>query len=241
MDIKIKHTLADYIFGTGLCAQSNWFTDEMALKVEKFIDDSAKGLSPRLIITMPPRHGKTTFASKILPYYSLLKYPKMRLVGSFATKHLADMIAISSSKALGVSHTYPVFGVNQEVTAHADIGIIDDLIKDAKEAASKVYRDSVWDWYLNEFEPSINDGGGIIVFASRWHEDDLVGRLINSDSSKWQLINYEAIATSDSKDRRYGEALSPNRYSSRQLMNIKKALGDSIFSTLFQGQPIADV
>lgn len=137
---------------------------------------------------------------------------------------------------------YRAAGVGGGITGQgADIGIIDDPIKGAKEAASKTYRDSVWDWYTSDFYTRLSPNSGILLCTTRWHEDDLAGRLIKAmeedDGDDWVIIDYPAIAIKDEKHRKKGEALHPARYPLARLLKIMKAVGTRTWNALFQGRP----
>lgn len=137
---------------------------------------------------------------------------------------------------------YRAAGVNGGITGQgADIGIIDDPVKDAKEANSKVFRDAVWDWYTTTFYTRLSPNSGILLCMTRWHEDDLAGRLLeaakNDDGDQWVVIDYPAIAEKDEKHRKKGEALHPERFSLARLLKIMKAIGSRAWNALYQGKP----
>lgn len=137
---------------------------------------------------------------------------------------------------------YRAAGVNGGITGQgADIGIIDDPVKDAKEANSKVYRDAVWDWYTTTFYTRLSPKSGILLCMTRWHEDDLAGRLLeaakNDDGDDWVVIDYPAIAEKDEKHRKKGEPLHPERFSLARLIKIMKAIGSRAWNALYQGKP----
>lgn len=143
---------------------------------------------------------------------------------------------------VGGTGAYRAAGVGGGITGQgADIGIIDDPIKGAKEAASKVYRDSVWDWYTSDFYTRLSPNSGILLCTTRWHEDDLAGRLIKAmeddEGDDWVIIDYPAIAEKDEKHRKKGEALHPARFPLDRLLDIMKAVGSRTWNALFQGRP----
>lgn len=122
--------------------------------------------------------------------------------------------------------------------------IIDDPVKDRAEANSATVRQSIWDWYTSTAYTRLSPGGGVIVMATRWHLDDLIGRLIenmeNGQGDTFTVINYPAIAEHDEIHRRKGEALHPERYSLDQLKKIQKTVGSRDWAALYQQHPIPD-
>lgn len=143
---------------------------------------------------------------------------------------------------VGHKGAYRAAGVGGGITGMgADIGVIDDPVKDAKEANSKTYRDSVWEWYTTTFYTRLSPKSGILLCMTRWHEDDLAGRLLkaaeNDDGDKWQVIDYPAIAEKDEKHRKEGEALHPERFPLSRLTKIMRAIGSRAWNALYQGRP----
>lgn len=122
--------------------------------------------------------------------------------------------------------------------------LIDDPVKDRAEANSATVRQSIWDWYTSTAYTRLSPGGGVIVMATRWHLDDLIGRLIenmeNGQGDNFTVINYPAIAEHDEIHRRKGEALHPERYSLEQLKKIQKTVGSRDWAALYQQHPIPD-
>ena len=117
-------------------------------------------------------------------------------------------------------------------------------MKDRAEANSATVRQSIWDWYTSTAYTRLSPGGGVIVMATRWHLDDLIGRLIenmeNGQGDTFTVINYPAIAEHDEIHRRKGEALHPERYSLDQLKKIQKTVGSRDWAALYQQHPVPD-
>lgn len=151
-------------------------------------------------------------------------------------------------------------GVNGPVTGHgALLGIIDDPFENWKQAQSLTMRDSVWDWWRGTFRPRIWEGGAIILIMTRWHEDDLAGRLLQVDGAAWMVLRLPALAeTQQERDqnneylglpigepdplgRLPGEALSPQRFSATTLVEMQKEgeVGSLAFAAEYQGVPRA--
>lgn len=147
-------------------------------------------------------------------------------------------------EVVGHKGSYRSTGVGGGVTGSgADVFIIDDPFKDRAEANSLTIRQKVWDWYTSTAYTRLSPGGGIIVMNTRWHMDDLVGRLLREQAEGGDVfkhISYPAIAEHDEKHRKAGEALHPERYNIEQLMKIKAAVGSRDWSALYQQRPVPD-
>ena len=142
---------------------------------------------------------------------------------------------------VGHAGAYRSAGVGAGITGMgADIGIIDDPVKDAKEANSQTIRDAVWDWYTTTFYTRLSPKSGILLGMTRWHEDDLAGRLLremDNDGDQWRIVSFPAIAEEDEEFRLEGEALHPERYDLERLTKIKKAVGSQAWNALYQQRP----
>lgn len=133
--------------------------------------------------------------------------------------------------------------------------LVDDPIKNDKEANSPVYRDSVWEWWLNTARTRIEPGGAAVIVMTRWHEDDLVGRLISrmekggDGAEHWEVLNLPAIAETgfDALGREPGEALWPERWPIEALNEIRSGVrplddaeglsSEYVWNALYQGNP----
>ena len=131
--------------------------------------------------------------------------------------------------------SYYAVGIGGGLTGRGfNIGIIDDPVKDAEEAASETIRERVWDWYTTVFRTRAQPNAAIIVVMTRWHQDDLVGRLLNQAkedpaSDQWEVLHFKAIIE--------GKALWPERYPLSVLDKIRASIGGRAFASLYQGEP----
>ncbi len=119
---------------------------------------------------------------------------------------------------------YRAAGVDGKVTGYgANVIIIDDPIKDRAEAESVVMRDKAWDWYRGTLYPRLERGAGCLLIQTRWHHDDLAGRLLDAAKSgqgdRWNVVNFSAIAEEDEPHRRKGEALHEERLPLHELLD----------------------
>ncbi len=120
----------------------------------------------------------------------------------------------------------------------ANLIIIDDPVKSREEANSVAYRERCWDWYTNDLYTRLEPGGAIILIMTRWHEDDLAGRILASeDGPNWTVISLPAEAgENDPIGRAVGEALCPDRFPLEKLQEIKRVLGTDYYA-LYQQTP----
>jgi predicted phage terminase large subunit-like protein len=139
---------------------------------------------------------------------------------------------------------YIASGIMGSITGKtSDIGIIDDPIKNRAEAESEVFRDRVYEQYTSSFTTrQFGSAGAIIICLTRWHEDDLAGRLLrladeNPDADRWDVISLPAIAETSNKYRQAGDPLWPPKYSLEELAKRRAGLGAYDWSALYQQRP----
>lgn len=229
-----------------------------------------RGEIDRLIVTMPPRHGKSEQVSVRFPAWYLGRNPDKRVIATSYAAHLArrfsgqarnqllderwpfpvelslDTQSKESWDLAGRRGGYISAGVGGPITGQgAHLLLIDDPVKNAQEAESEAFRDAVWEWYTSTAYTRLEEGGAIVVVQTRWHADDLAGRLIKQaeedpDADQWVVLNLPAIAEADEPwGRKTGEALWPAKYDLSKLQRIKKAIGSRFFDALYQQRPSA--
>ena len=131
--------------------------------------------------------------------------------------------------------SYYAVGIGGGLTGRGfNLGIIDDPVKDEEEAASQTMRDKAWDWYQKVFRTRAEPGAAIIVVMTRWHQDDLVGRLLRQTkedpaADQWEILHFPAL--------KEGQALWPVRYPTEALERIRSSIGGRAFESLYQGNP----
>lgn len=266
------HTKPDYLLG--------WVHKEICDELDRFLQDVADKKSPRLIITMPLRSGKSELVSRRFPAFALGRNPELQIIATSYSSDLSQRFnrdvqrviddekyfdlfpntRLSNSRVrtdsrgsyirtsdlfeiVGHAGAYRSCGVGGGITGQgADILIIDDPIKDRAQAGSKTIRDSIWDWYTSTAYTRLSPGGGVIVMATRWHTDDLIGRLIQrmGEGDTFRIVNYPAIAEHDELHRKAGEALHPERYPLSTLLQIQKTIGSRDWEALYQQHPVPD-
>lgn len=143
---------------------------------------------------------------------------------------------------------YSAVGVGGALTGRGfKIGIVDDPFKNREEADSIVTRESRYKWYQSTFSTREEGNSMIIFILTRWHEDDLAGRVLKDalEAKKagepyetWDIVQYKAIATEDEENRQEGQALWPDKFSLDKLRAKKAVMGSYEFSALYQQTPI---
>jgi len=138
--------------------------------------------------------------------------------------------------------SYRGAGVGGGITGMGfDIGIIDDPVKDAAEARSQTVRDSVWEWYNSTFLTRSSEKSGVLLIMTRWHIDDLAGRILEHEADKWKIISYPAIAEHNEKYRNAGDPLHPERYPLKFLEERRQSLSTTgYWDALYQQKPVLD-
>ncbi len=150
---------------------------------------------------------------------------------------------------------YNAAGVGGSITGKgADVFVIDDSLKDRKEAESAVTRDGIWSWFRSVVRTRLSPTGAVVVMGTRWHQDDLGGRIMEQDewvdyfdflknglgTAKWVRLRLMAIAEEDQPPYRVaGEPLWPQRYPLTELEDIKATLGPYEWEALYQQRPIS--
>lgn len=219
-----------------------------------------RGEIDRLMIFMPPRHGKSELASKRFPSWCLGRNPKRQIIAASYNSDLASdfgrnvrniiaepefsqvfagvTLAPDSQAAnrMNTNHggTYVAAGVGTAVTGRgADIALIDDPFKDREEADSERRRETVWDWYRSTLYTRLMPGGAIVLIQTRWHEDDLAGRLLEQEADQWDVLELPALHPERG-------ALWPEWYDEAALNRIKDTIGPREWSALYQQSPQPD-
>ncbi len=252
-DAWLRHTTPDF----------NW--DWLYLQVLKnALNRVTEGSLKRLMVFMPPRHGKSTMSTISYPVYRLYKDPKLRVIVGAYSQTLAEKFSRVSRRiarehmALSDERTavddwettegggLRAVGVGGGITGQGgELIIIDDPVKSRAEANSPAYRNGVWNWYTDDLYTRQEPGAAIVLIMTRWHEDDLAGRILDSeDGDNWEIIKFPALAEEDEPafplglGRKTGDALCPDRYDVPVLLDRKRVLG-SAFDALYQQNPTA--
>lgn len=231
------------------------------------LTDTADG---RLIISMPPQEGKSVRVGKVFPTWVLTQRPDTRIIAASYGHALARRngrairdtivsrpdLGMRVREDLSAQHEWQLDGHDGGVYAvgiggaltgrPGDLLVIDDPIKDRKEADSLVYRDAVWDWWTDVASTRLAPGAPVVLILTRWHEDDLAGRLLAAeDGYLWRVLNIPAQAdhdpndgNTDPLDRDPGEYMASARGRTREQWEaIKVRSGSRTWNALYQGRP----
>lgn len=218
-----------------------------------------------IALNMPPRHSKSMTITETLPSYYLGKFPEDRIIeisynDTFARKfgkknkekvkqHGKELFDVEIAKDSSAADEWTLDnniggmisrGVLAGITGQgADLMIIDDPIKNREEADSETHRDKIWDEWIDSFSSRLHPGAIVILILTRWHEDDLQGRLLNQEYGRplnWKVFNFPLEAEeNDILGRQIGEPLWPERYGKNFIEERKRY--PSSFNSLYQGRP----
>ena len=240
------------------------------------LDAFAKGEIKRLIIEAPPGHGKSEATSRKLPAFLFGLMPACRVIACSYTADLAEEMSRDVQKLLDSPEYQAVFpgaGITRSKTSRLradlfdvaggglykcagvlggiggrrfDRGIIDDPVKDREQANSPTFRERTWRWFTSVFHKRQAKDAGILITSTRWHEDDLVGRLkrkiATGESEPYEIITLPALATDkrcEGDNRQPGDALWPWFRSAEELERMRQ-LEPRDFYALEQQDPRAE-
>jgi len=227
----------------------------------------------RLMINLGPRFGKTTLASSMFPAWYVGKHPDRSIIVATYNQHyswdlgrkIRDIIRLpqygqvfpelrikpraDAVDRIETTEGGVIFmvGRGSAITGRGGhLILLDDPIKDRKEADSQLIRDGLWSWYTQVLRSRLmTKKGAIVIIQTRWTEDDLVGRLIDpmspyytlEEARLWKKIDLPALAEEDDiLGRKPGEALWPARFDEKYLEEVR-ITDPRGFAALYQGRP----
>lgn len=224
-----------------------------------------RGEISRLMVCMPPGSAKSSYTSIEFPPWFLGRNPQHSIIAASHTQELAERFGRRVRNIVGSEEFARVFGfgvaddsasagrwdtsmggeyfaagVGGSITGRrADLGIIDDPVKSREDADSERSRTKAWDWYVNDFLTRLKPGARQIVVMTRWHEDDLGGRILARERSEWTLLEIpmEAMAN-DPLGRKPGERLWPEWFTDAMVEQAKREIRS--WNALYQQNPVAD-
>lgn len=232
--------------------------------VEEFINKKTGHAYDILVISMPPQHGKSMTITETLPSWYLINNPDKRVIEISYSEDFAQLFGRRNRQKLReYGKNFGVFlaespnsntefettkggsmisrGIMSGVTGRpCDLMIIDDPVKNRLEADSDIYRDRIWAEWQDSFKSRLAAGAKVILIQTRWHEDDLAGRIIENEKNV-TVINLPCEAgENDILGRQPGDALAPEIGKDNEWLKDFKASyedGSRSWEALYQGHP----
>ncbi len=230
--------------------------------------DLAAGRVTRLMVTMPPRHGKSELCSCYFPTWFLGNFPEREVIlcsyeadfaaswgrkvrdtltechasGLFPVRPRQDVKAANRWQLAGHRGGMVTAGAGGPITGRgADLLIIDDPFKDGADAASPTMRERVWDWWQSTALTRLSPGGVVLLVNTRWHVDDLSGRLLERERERWKCVDFPAVAEEpDELGRQPGDVLWPEQgFDAEWMARRRSEVSTYWFSAMYQQRPVA--
>ena len=233
------------------------------------LEKVSRGEILRLAVQMPPGSAKSTYASVLFPVWFMRQNPRTCVVAASHTQeladsfgrrvrnllsdrgHILDLFLSPDSQAANRWNTitgeeYFAVGVGGAVTGRrADCVLIDDPVRSAEDADSQLARDKQWDWFQFDLQTRLKPNARVVLIMTRWHEDDLAGRLLDpksefyneAEAKKWTVLNLpmEAEGDNDPLGRKPGELLWPGWFTADMVATAKR--NPRLWSALYQQRP----
>lgn len=276
---RARRNLLPFVCYTMPTYEVNWHHRAICNQMDRWVSGDVR----RLMIFVPPRHGKSEIGSRRLPAYIMGRQPDASIIATSYSADLAsrtnrDVQRIIDSpeyrelfpgtvlygknvrtmadgswlrnsdifEVVGRGGVYRSAGVGGGITGMgASYAILDDPIKNREEADSLTYRERLWEWYRSTFYTRLEKDARLLLILTRWHQDDLAGRLLafaESDPSadQWQVVSFPAMREDGSNPddpRAIGESLWPNKYDDVALAKIRASVGSRVWASLYQQRP----
>lgn len=272
-----RRTMGDFVLYVDDNYQMNWHHRLLC----DYLDKLACKEIRRLMVFMPPRHGKSELVSRKFPAYLLGRNPDTSIISCSYSADLASRMnrdvqrLIDSEKYSVLFPESHLFGKNIRSTAkgsflrNSDIFeivnhrgtyrssgvgggitgmggeyiIIDDPVKNREDADSATIREKIYDWYTSTLYTRLEKDGCILLTLTRWHEDDLAGKLLKAaqeGADQWTILELPAVCEYPPKPydvRQEGEALWKWKYDEEALEKMKVTVGSRDWAALYQQHP----
>lgn len=221
-----------------------------------------------LVVSMPPQHGKSELITRTLPAWYISNNPTHRAVIISYGDDLAVGFGRRNKEKIEEFGKYFNVKLNRKVSADghfeiykhkgsitsvgigagitgksAELIVIDDPIKNQTEADSETYRKRIWGEFLSSVNTRLQANGKVVIIQTRWHEDDLIGRLIENMPHRCKVVNIPLEAEEDDiLGREVGDALFPeigkdNAWLKRYKTGYTSEEGTRTWNALMQGRP----
>lgn len=235
-------------------------------KIIDLLERVERGEINRVCIFQPPRSGKSELVSRLFPAWYIGRNPSKQIITASYGGDLARTFGRSVRNAIDSEDYRNIFpnvrlaedsrsanmwntseggayiavGVGSGTSGFGShISLIDDPFRDRQDADSKMVRDRVWDWYSSVLYTRRMPGAAIILCCTRWHEDDLAGRLLANQEKgdKWEVLSLPAIANEHTD---HEEALWPEWFPLEELRKTRAVMIPRDWRALYQQQPTAE-
>lgn len=219
-----------------------------------------------LMIFMQPRAGKSRRCSRVFPTWYLRRHPEHQIVlgtyglalGAGHSRWVRNTIRTRPNLGLRLSSDsqrvdewqlagheggMKAIGVGGGITGRgANLLVLDDPVKNREEAESQVMRDKTWNWWTDDLSTRLTKSDDlepvVLLMMTRWHEDDLAGRLLMNEPHNWTVLTLPALAEAgDPLGRQVDEVLMADRYGDDWMAEQRSRLGSYSFSALYQQRP----
>ena len=245
---------------------TGWWTDSIEAELQQLYEDLAAGRRPKVAMMAPPQHGKSWAATDFMAWVAG-QNPDLKTIFASYSDELGmrtnlDMQRIIKSPNFqlafpGTQIDKPGWSCNTELIEYVGragsfrnttvrgaingmelhLGVIDDPVKGRQEAHSKLERDRTWNWFVDDFLSRFSKNSAMLIFMTRWHLDDLLGRYMDRFKDI-RVLRYPAIAEKDTQYRKAGEPLFPELKPLEFLEERRKILSDASWQALYQQHPI---
>jgi hypothetical protein len=238
-------------------------TPDHVIKIAEHLEAVERGEIPRLLVTIPPRFGKSELCSRKFPAWALGRKPKREImitsyndekaesfsksardiVESDKFRDIFPDVAVSQSKrAMSEWHTTAggvviAAGAGGALTGGgANIALIDDPVKNWEDALSEALQEKKYNWYKSVLRTRLYPGSAIILILTRWVTYDLAGRILEHEKTveKGGKWVHLNLPLLDAQ----GNSLWPEMYDDKEIADIRETVGEKIFQALYQQEPI---
>jgi predicted phage terminase large subunit-like protein len=244
----------------------NWWVELISWELQRFYEAFAAGKRPKLALMTPPQHGKSWAVEDLIAWVAG-KAPDQKTIyasysedlGIFRNTSLQRLM--QSDRYQSIFHNTVIGSAGWQMNTslieyvnHAGsfrnttvagpitgmelhLGVVDDPVKGRAEANSKTIRDRTWDWFVDDFMSRFAANSALLMIMTRWHKDDLLGRLMEKEP-RLRSLAFPAIAEQNEKYRRRGQALFPELKPLEFLLEGKKVMTQASWEAEYQQHPI---
>jgi hypothetical protein len=221
----------------------------------------------KVMVFMPPGSAKSTYGSILFPPWAMAQNDNISILACSHSEDLAERFSFRVKslidlhyRALGISldpnqratsrwklaggvfkGEYLAAGSGSAIAGfRGDIGLIDDPVRGKESVQSETARQKLWEWYLFDFRPRLKPNAKQIIIMTRWHEDDLAARILESEGDEWLVIKLPMVAEDidDPLGREIGERLWADWFTEEQVREAQK--DPSLWLSLYQQRPTAE-